>query len=363
MQTLINNTFKHLRYLTSLVCGSILLFSALPAQADTEGAESPQLLELEGDMTAALDNYDFPSEYTLLLESISGNQYRFSSPGSSPDTRYVGASASKFVSAWVILYFVEKGVLSLDDNPQDYLDYWPTSGNLSQATLGNLLTFTSGLLNDPSCIYDGSYDFDACLLEILNYNRQAAPTPGSYFSYRSAHLQVAAAMLIEAAQVNSWADIFAEFQQDKGLFSGAAYDSPSLGNPTLAAGLRYTANEYLEFLRAIFHGQFFSNSSFIGELTRYISQNVNRGLTFNDSKPNWYYSLGFWVECTVPRTQCSNLDRISSIGAFGSYPFIDLKQRYFGIIATEGYRGTDRNSYTLTQLGKSTIDYWSLLSR
>ena len=46
----------------------------------------------------------------------------------------------------ILMRLVEEGVLSLSDNPQDYLSFWTESSDdaRSRITLAHLLSFTSG---------------------------------------------------------------------------------------------------------------------------------------------------------------------------------------------------------------------------
>ena len=54
---------------------------------------------------------------------------------------------------------------------------------------------------------------------------------------------------------------------------------------------------------------------------------------------DWHYGYGAWIECTATY-DCDETTRISSPGAYGAYPFIDLEHGYYGIIARQGRLGT-----------------------
>lgn len=342
---------------------ALALFS-VNAQPDVEVDDKHrQLMELESNMTYQLDRYSFPADFTLLIESNSAHQYLYSRQPYNPVSRYDSASTAKLATALIILHFVEKGLLSLDDQPQQYIASWPTSGNLAQVRLGHLLSFTSGLKYDSNCMTNPTIAFADCVDIMVKFNAPYAEPPGTKFSYRSAHLQVAGMMLIEAAQADDWHQLFEEFQQDTGLFLNSSYELPSTKNPTLATGMYWTIDDFMGFLRTLAEGRFFQSEAFLGELSQGLDKYINKTLYFGEGNPTWHYGFGFWVECPKDKPDCEGLPRISSVGAYGSYVFVDFANKYFGVLAAEGPLGTYLDSYKLMDLGAKTLSWWSYLSR
>ena len=410
------------------------------AMADAAGTEtSPssctsELAALETQMTAILSEATVTSQagqaapapaFTVLLQRDDGRGYLFSKADSTQDTSYQSASTSKVVSATIILSLVDRGVLSLDDHPQKYIP-WPASGEASQITLRQLLAFVSGLNNDPpatqslggkdyTCIdvppsFSTYVPWDECVAQILAANFDSdgsvargggskATAPGAAFFYSSNHLQVAGAMAIAAVKqagitdastgvaLSTWTDIFADYQKRTGLFGHSAYDLPSATNPRLAGGMHWTANDYRDFLLALYRNQAPSGVAMLSTAARAELFADQRADAVVLSSPvldaigeDWHYSLGNWVECpllagatqssclaaggnwyTYQQQQqcCVPLDRHSSPGAYGSYPFIDEVHHYIGILATMIQDGGFRQGLSIFRQLGDLADRWA----
>jgi len=340
-------------YLLLTSCGG----SGGSSNIDTEPVH---ILTIEERLHAALDATNTDTDFTLIVESNNGTQFIHNRGASSTTTSYRSASTSKMVAASVILWLVEQGIISLDDHPQDYLYFWPTIGNHSAIELRHLLNFTSGLNNESACVSLANTSFSRCVETILDKN-PSIPLPGEEFYYASTHLQVAGLMAIQASGFSDWEQVFDYFKSETQLFTNGSFDIPSVSNPHLAGGMHWQADEYLEFLGAIFHQQILSpalieamTSDQIGNASIIYSP-VAEGALGGD----WHYGFGQWIECPQVPFNCSITTRVSSIGLYGAYPFIDFEQQYFGIIAREGALGTGHEGYQLWTEVNSELAEWA----
>jgi CubicO group peptidase (beta-lactamase class C family) len=322
-------------------------------------AEPDTIVTIEEQLHTALDAVSTDTDFTFIVESNNGTQF-IHSRGASTTTLYRSASTSKMVTASVILWLVEQGIISLDAHPQDYLYFWPAIGNHATIELRHLLNFTSGLNNEPACLNFANADFSGCIEMILD-NNPSISTPGEEFYYASTHLQIAGLMAIQASGFSNWEQVFDYFKSETQLFTNAYFDLPSVTNPRLAGGMHWQANEYLEFLGAIFHQKILTpalieamTSDQIGNASIIYSP-VDEGELGGD----WHYGFGQWIECPQVPFNCSITARVSSIGAYGAYPFIDFEQKYFGIIAREGALGTGHEGYQLWAEVKSELAEWA----
>lgn len=300
----------------------------------------------EAAMDATLAALETDTDFTLLAETADGTQYRFSRGSSTAETEYRSASTSKMVAAAVILALVEDGVLSLDDHPQDYLAFWPEQGSHGDIQLRHLLSFTSGLNVTPLCISNPFADFAGCVATVLERNPDI-DAPGTGFYYASTHLQVAGLMAVRAAGVSGWGEVFDYFRARTGLFPSAAFDLPSGDNPRIAGGMHWRAEEYLGFLRALYQGEVLSPAL----LTQMTSDQLQGAPILYSPvadaplELDWHYGFGLWIECAAVPFDCPETTRVSSAGAYGAYPFIDIERRYFGIVAREGSLATGHEGY------------------
>jgi hypothetical protein len=318
-----------------------VVMCAPPAPGSCSGA---QLAWLEQAMNATLATVNTDADFSLLLESFDGRRYHYARGGATPARSYESASTSKWVSAAVILSLVDRGFLSLESRPQEFLEFWrlPADHPGQAITLRQLLAFTSGFSEEPLCLNLPNVDFAACVQSIYLANRDRRVVPGSEYHYASSHLQIAGLMALRARGLANWNELFAEFQARTGLFPTSRYDLPSARNPRLAGGMHWTGEEYLGFLRALrerrvlsdlMAAQLFSDQ----RGTARVAYSPALGSTGAD----WSYGLGNWLECASPVYNCGpGLHRNSSPGAYGAYPFIDFAQGYFGMLARQGGLGT-----------------------
>lgn len=329
---------------------------------DKSGTGDPRSVVAQLDEALAAVSTD--ADFTLLVESADGKQYVHSRGNSTAQTNYNSASTSKMVAAAVILLLVQEGVMSLNDHPQDYLDFWPSTGNRAAIELHHLLNFTSGLNDDPACINNPIADFEDCVVAIADANPTISE-PGDEFYYASSHLQVAALMAVYASGLADWGAVFDYFKARTGLFANASFDVPSVDNPRVAGGMHWRASEYLAFLRALYQPGMLS-PVLIDAMTS--DQLAGATIRYSPIKSSplgldWHYGYGVWIECGDVPFSCTGTTRVSSPGVYGAYPFIDFEHRYFGIIARQGTQDTVHQGYRVWASVENTLAEWAALHR
>lgn len=246
------------------------------------------------------------------------------------------ASSSKWLTAATIMRLVEEGVMSLEDHPQAYLEWWTDdpADPRSQITLAQLLSFTSGFEGEPICIQRGSADPETCA-QFIYANHFRYP-PGTSFYYSSTHMHIAGLMAVQATGEGFNALFRRLIAEPVGMSANAQFDRPSLENPFLAGGARTSAYDYSLFLEALLRGDILAQS---------------RAVMFQDwtappieivsaPVPVWHYALGAWRECWDASATwvaaCDDRMLISSGGGLGWFPWIDLDNGYYGLIARRG---------------------------
>lgn len=327
--------------------------AAMCAPPPPSGCNANELAALEQQMREVLSDLANPVDFNLQLESFDGRAFVYARGASAPTTVYESASTSKWVSAAVILSLVDRGFLSLDSRPQDFIDFWrlPAGHPAQTMTLRHLLAFTSGFSEEPFCLNLPNFDFATCVRNIFEANISRGVPPGREYDYASTHLQIAGLMAVRARAAASWAEIFAEFQARTGLFPTGRYDLPSATNPRLAGGMHWTGAEYLHFLRALTRREVVSDALSAAMLK---SQRGDAQVVYSPLQAglneDWAYGLGNWVECASPDYNCGlGFLRNSSAGAYGAYPFIDFRDHYFGMLAQQGRPGTGKEGVGLVR--------------
>ena len=282
-------------------------------------------------VTAELQASVFP-DLAMVIGNADGVVWRYSQGNFPADSTHLVASASKWLTSATLMRLVEQGVMRLDDAPQDYLGYWTRdpADSRSRITLAQLLAFTAGFdlgPTDGSCVGDGNTTLDACVREL--YDRGLAYEPGTSFYYGPAHMQVAARM----AEIASGQDFVTLFRlqvaDPLGLSAATAFVSPSQSNPRASGGAASTADDYAEFLRALLAGEVVSDiETFRADRTAPPVVIVSRPGAAETNAIDWHYAFGAWREDPA-------VERLSSPGAFGWYPWIDFDRGYFALIAVE----------------------------
>ena len=319
--------------------------------SDDDGTEACRK-EFENQMVDILQTLETDTEFTLYLETEDQNRFTFSRGRSTLFTSYTSASTSKWVSAVIILRLVDQGVLTLEDRPQDHIPNWeiPDIDPLFDLTLSHLLSLTSGLTVDDPCVNLAESDFERCVRQIAAINSGGEKFPGAEFDYGHAHLQVAGLMAVKAAGVDSWQDLFEAFRSDTGLFPNSSFDVPSLDNPRLAAGMHWQARDYVDFIRAFQFGDLLTDASKSLMMTDQITTAVMADSPIVTSlNQEWHYGFGIWLECPQVVFNCHNIFTDSSPGIYGAYPFSNLRDRFFGLVARRGA------AYTIAE-GKAVYD-------
>lgn len=261
-----------------------------------------------------------------------------------PDRRVAVASASKMVSGLVLFRLIDQGFLSLDSSTAAVLGWTGPQGAI---TLRHLLSFTSGLQPSAACTFQAGITLAECVADISTLAPVA--TPGTRFDYGNTHLQVAARMA-EVATGSTWNAIFAQ-QLGQPLRLPAAvtyYTAPRLAsgtsNPLVAGGLRASMNEYASLLSVVFHrGTWEGQRLAAAPLFEAQAREPYPGVVIGSSPMtamafDFRYGLTAWLECTTPATGCAV---VSSPGAFGWTPWVDLDGGYYAIIGMEVGDATD----------------------
>lgn len=276
-------------------------------------------------------------DLALIVGDADGEQYRFEKGAFRVANEYAIASASKWLTGATIVALVEQGVMSLDDQPQDYLSYWtddPTDPR-SRITLTQLLSFTAGFHRGPAqagCIENVAYDLQSCVAEWYGIGVDAEP--GTTYYYGPVHMQVAAAMA-EIATGQSFSEVV---QLTVASPLGLTATGFTGDNPRASGSATSTALDYAEFLRVQLTGEFLATGlDDLAEQRLDAVQILFRPASIEDANLDWYYGLGVWRECDAPtwNTDCDANVRISSPGAFGWYPWLDLENGYYAVLAME----------------------------
>jgi CubicO group peptidase (beta-lactamase class C family) len=258
-------------------------------------------------------------------------------------TRFPIASASKWLAAAVVMQLVGEGRLSLDEPVSTWLP--DIQGDAGSITLRQLLAQTSGLAGSMKELFDLGQDHRITLAQSAQEitGRPLAHRPGDTFVYGGPGFQVAGAV-VEAVTGQRWEAVFQQrLARPLGMKStywthlklGApAPPAAETSNPVLQGGAVSTADDYMRFLTLLAqNGRYQGRRVLTRKAVAAMHTDQTRTATMTRTgapvMENAHYGLGNWCETWDRKSRCT---RNSSIGAFGTYPWIDRPSGLYGIV-------------------------------
>ena len=310
---------------------------------------------------AVNSGYDFTALDTLLRQEARKNRgmalvlvkdgviiYDKGFSGITSDTVIPIASATKWLSAAVIMALVDEGVLSLDDKASKYLDNY--TGNHGEMTVRQMFSHTSGLPGHYSTTgIPGSDDIlsnrKITLAESADRIAEVEllGDPGTQFYYGGLSIQVAG-RIAEVASGKDWLTLFEEKVAHPLGMSETDYNGLGpTNNPRIAGSIQTSAHQYAQFLQMLL-----ADGTYEGK--RVLSPNAVNDMLHDQtfgvpivSSP-WQqyehllpvaevrYGVGCWLEITDKK---GNAREASSQGAFGFSPWIDTDRNLAGVLAVK----------------------------
>ncbi len=276
---------------------------------------------------------------SLLLAQNGDVVYRKAFGDLTLDSAVPIASASKWLSAAVIMSLVDEGKFSLDDTTGRFL---PTfTGEKARITVRQLFSHTSGLpTGDAGCLGDRSTTLAACVDEISTL--PLIGPPGAQFAYGGYSMQVAG-RIAEIAGGKSWRQLFRERVTEPLGMSRTTFDvlGPT-DNPRIAGGAISTLDDYGTFVRMISAGGTWNGRRVLSpEAVADMQADQTYGAPIVYSPYTQFaslqpalaatrYGIGEWREAVDPVTFAAR--EVSSQGAFGFSPWVDLRRRLAGVL-------------------------------
>jgi CubicO group peptidase (beta-lactamase class C family) len=241
------------------------------------------------------------------------------------------ASSSKWLSAAVLMTLVDEGRIALDAPISTYLPQF--TGVKGQMKIRQMFSHTSGLV-DPG---EREWNYTITMAEyadrMAREGRMAAE-PGAEFRYGSASMQVVGAVA-EKVTGKAWNDLFLEriakpCDMPKTTFAKVAANT----NPMLAGGAWSSLPDYTHYMemiagRGVYRGRRVISEASVREMQRDQSGAAPMKAASNDRMGRAsHYGLGEWLDVQAPDGRPI---QVSSPGAFGFRPWLNLDRGLFGV--------------------------------
>lgn len=348
-----------------LMMSSLAAFAGGCGQEEAPGPPDPfaEVASLLRQSSAA-----YRGQAILLVMQEGEEIYRDSLGGMSQEDPLLVASASKWVSAAVVLAVADEGLFELDDPVANYLPAFdqPLKRDI---TIRQAFSMTSGLEEctalSPSCPTSSNSITLAQSVQRVAEETDMATAPGTGMYYGSLGMQVAG-RVCEVATGKDWEQLFQEKIAVPCGMGNSHYGQGS--NPKVGGSLRTSASDYLKFLDMICHsgeanGQQVLSGEAVAEFFREQAPGTPVLYSPLPANPPHHpyqadtvrYGFGCWLDVQQPGTGLA--ERISSPGAFGTYPWYDRRRNLYGVIFTRSsLQATLAHSLHLIALASEAAD-------
>lgn len=241
-----------------------------------------------------------------------------------PQTRLRIASCSKWLSAALVMSFVDEGKLRLDDTVGKYLPVLSVHGK-GAITVRQCLSHLTGIkepsLRESLLELRSDRSMDDAIEKIAEMPMEGAP--GTVFHYSNAGLQIAGAIL-EKISGASFGQLFAERIATPLGMTNTDFGKGPVALP--AGGAFSTAEDYMHFLEMIRNKGLYNGVRILSEQS---VEEMEKDRIGSDVRIAYSpagaamgkvgYGYGEWV---------MGPDVVSSPGLFGAFPWVDNRRGY-----------------------------------
>lgn len=258
------------------------------------------------------------------------------------------ASCSKWLTAALVMTFVDEGKISLDDKVSTYLPIYETYGK-AYITIRNCLCHETGITDNQHTIAKilERRKFESLEDEVNSFaKKEIAANPGTTFFYGGIGLNIAARVLEVVSKkkfdVLMKQRIFTPLNMKHSTF---ASDADAL-NPS--GGAVSTPEDYINFLsmilkRGMFAGKRILSEAAVDKMQTVQTTNIPKKYTPKTTE-GFEYALGEWIQETDGK---GNSTVISCPGLFGTWPWVDKCRGYAGIVFVKSLLSESRKELYL----------------
>jgi CubicO group peptidase (beta-lactamase class C family) len=244
------------------------------------------------------------------------------------------ASCSKWLTAALVMTFVDEGKISLDDPVAKYIPIF-ASYSKKYITIRNCLSHTTGIhAEEPGLKAALQNRKFATLEEEVNAfaKREIERNPGEMFFYSNIGLNIAARVL-EVVSKKTFDRLVSErlLRPLKMRNTTFYIDYDKAFNPS--GGALSSANDYISFLSMILNKGMFEGKRILSEKAIAEMQKKQTGAAAVKYAPpvaaGYDYGLGEWI---IEAGAGGNANAVSCPGLFGTFPIVDNCRGYACVI-------------------------------
>jgi len=277
----------------------------------------------------------------------------------SMDSRQMIASCSKWLSAALVMTFVDEGKLRLSDTVGFYLPVLSLHGK-GNITIGQCLSHLTGIQAPPlkKSLKEMRKlsSMDQAIGEIALLPMEGKP--GKVFHYSNVGLQMAAAV-IERISGKSFEELFAERIAKPMGMKATDFGKGPVAFP--AGGAWSTPEDYLNFLNMILQNGSYNGKQILKEES-VRDMEVDRigpdvKIAYSPAEAEGLgYGFGEWVRKYSEGGRSEAW--VTSPGLFGSFPWVENKKKYCAFLMTFNlnFKGRHERYFALKQLVDEIVE-------
>jgi CubicO group peptidase (beta-lactamase class C family) len=259
------------------------------------------------------------------------------------------ASCSKWLTAALVMTFVEEGKLSLDDKISKYLPIFEPY-NKGYITIRHCLSHLTGIAGEKPGAFLSTLKrsrYATLEEEVIDFasKKEIEAKTGTAFSYSNIGLNIAGRVLEVIAKKP-----FDRLMQDR-IFrplgmKNSSFASEKAINPS--GGAVSTASDYLNFLvmilnKGVWNGKRILSENSITEMQ--VARTSKNIIKYAPAAAEGFnYGYGEWIQETDEQ---GNATVVSSPGLFGTWPLVDYKHGYAAIIFVKSLLGEQKKELYL----------------
>jgi CubicO group peptidase (beta-lactamase class C family) len=238
-------------------------------------------------------------------------------------------TCSQWMTAALVMTFVDEGKLSLDDKVSKYIPLFSTYMK-SYITIRNCLTFTTGIQADAlgpmKVLQKAKFETLEDEVNAFASKREIAANPGTEFYYSHVGPNIAGRVL-EIISKRGFDRLMAERIIRPLKMHLTTFSDQNGGAVNPSAGALSTAGDFMNFLimimnKGVFEGKRVLSEKSVSEIET--SQFVQLPVKYvPKGGEDYHFGLGTWIQ----------QDRvIGSLNLSGNWPFVDLCHNYAAIL-------------------------------
>ncbi len=262
------------------------------------------------------------------------------------------ANASQWLTAALVMSFVDQGKISLDDKVSKYIPIF-TKFSKGYITIKDCLAHLTGIESEAGNFF--SKKKFASLEEEVEYyasKKEIQSNPGLEFRYSQIGISIAGRVL-EIATKRSFEQLMQERITRPLMMRNTSFASFNAVNPF--SGAVSTANDYMNFLSMLLNKGMFNGKQILSEkaITEMLTVRTTPAMMKYTPKvaEGYQYGFGEWI---LQADENGMATVMASPGLSGTWPMIDICRGYACIFFTKGELNEEKKEiYTSI---KSMID-------